>query len=124
MKRVCVFCGSNPGRRPQYAEAARALRGELSEDPDLVVVFASPHHASGFGVLPDLVGAAFPGALVLGCSGAGIIGDGREIEQKTALSLTAAHLPGVALTPPEPGEPVDSARPPPAARRPTPESGS
>jgi uncharacterized protein (TIGR00730 family) len=25
MKRVCVFCGSNPGRNPAYAEAARAL---------------------------------------------------------------------------------------------------
>ena len=29
MKRVCVFCGSNPGRRPQYAEAARALAREM-----------------------------------------------------------------------------------------------
>jgi uncharacterized protein (TIGR00730 family) len=25
MRRVCVFCGSNPGARPAYADAARAL---------------------------------------------------------------------------------------------------
>jgi len=25
MKRICVFCGSSPGARPEYAEAARAL---------------------------------------------------------------------------------------------------
>ena len=24
MKRICVFCGSSPGARPAYAEAARA----------------------------------------------------------------------------------------------------
>jgi uncharacterized protein (TIGR00730 family) len=27
--RVCVFCGSSPGARPEYAEAARALAREL-----------------------------------------------------------------------------------------------
>jgi len=25
MRRVCVFCGSSPGTRPAYAEAARTL---------------------------------------------------------------------------------------------------
>jgi len=25
MKRICVFCGSSPGARPEYAEAARRL---------------------------------------------------------------------------------------------------
>ncbi len=29
MRRICVFCGSSPGSRPEYAEAARALGGEL-----------------------------------------------------------------------------------------------
>jgi uncharacterized protein (TIGR00730 family) len=29
VKRVCVFCGSNPGARPEYAAAARVLAGEL-----------------------------------------------------------------------------------------------
>jgi small ligand-binding sensory domain FIST len=81
------------------AEAAAALRRELREEPDLVLVFASPHHATSYGIVPDLCGAAFPGALVVGCSGAGVVGGGREIEQKAALSITAAHLPGVALSP-------------------------
>jgi uncharacterized protein (TIGR00730 family) len=27
--RICVFCGSNPGTRPEYAEAARLLAHEL-----------------------------------------------------------------------------------------------
>ena len=29
MKRVCVFCGSAPGRQAVYADAARALGAEL-----------------------------------------------------------------------------------------------
>ena len=31
MKRVCVFCGSNPGLRTEYAEAARGLAREIVE---------------------------------------------------------------------------------------------
>jgi uncharacterized protein (TIGR00730 family) len=31
MKRICVFCGSNPGRRPEYAEAAREMGRVLVE---------------------------------------------------------------------------------------------
>ena len=31
MKRVCVFCGSSPGTRPVYAEAARAMGRLLAE---------------------------------------------------------------------------------------------
>jgi uncharacterized protein (TIGR00730 family) len=31
MKRVCVFCGSSPGARPAYAEAARATGRLLAE---------------------------------------------------------------------------------------------
>ena len=30
MKRLCVFCGSSPGARPAYAEAARALGAALA----------------------------------------------------------------------------------------------
>ena len=29
MRRICVFCGSSSGTRPEYAGAARALAGEL-----------------------------------------------------------------------------------------------
>src|SRR5207245_11751051 len=29
LRRVCVFCGSSPGRRPEYREAARAMGVEL-----------------------------------------------------------------------------------------------
>ena len=37
MKTLCVYCGSNPGSRPEYGQAARALAREfLSQEIDLV----------------------------------------------------------------------------------------
>jgi uncharacterized protein (TIGR00730 family) len=30
VKRICVYCGSNPGASPAYAAAARALGGEIA----------------------------------------------------------------------------------------------
>ncbi len=30
MKSVCVFCGSNPGNDPVYAEGARAMGAEIA----------------------------------------------------------------------------------------------
>lgn len=32
MRRICVFCGSSPGARPAYAEAARDLARALAEN--------------------------------------------------------------------------------------------
>ena len=31
LRRICVFCGSNAGRRPEYADAARAMGRVLAE---------------------------------------------------------------------------------------------
>jgi small ligand-binding sensory domain FIST len=40
-----------------------------------------------------------PHRVLIGCTAGGVIGGGREIEQRPGLSLTAASLPGVAITP-------------------------
>ena len=38
-KRICVFCGTNPGERPEYGAAAREL-GKLLADEDIELVYA------------------------------------------------------------------------------------
>jgi small ligand-binding sensory domain FIST len=82
------------------AEAVAAVRRDLGGDrPDLVCLFASMDHAARFEVLPAEISTAFPGAAVVGCSGGGVIGGGREIEGSAALSLTAARLPEVEVVP-------------------------
>lgn len=76
------------------SEAAQTI-GAM--DADLVVVFASAHHSDDYGRIPQIVASHFPGALVFGCSAGGVIGGGHEVEERAALSLTAASLPGVDL---------------------------
>lgn len=80
-------------------EATLHLVSELgSAEPQLIVAFISPHHEAAYDALPALVRARFPQALLYGCSAAGVIGNGHEVEHRPGLSLTAAILPGVTLT--------------------------
>jgi len=73
---------------------------ELGETTaDLVIAFVSAHHQEQFERVPGLVRAAMGGGLLIGCSAAGVIGGGTEIEDRPAVSLTAAVLPGVELSP-------------------------
>jgi small ligand-binding sensory domain FIST len=74
-------------------EAVATVRGRLDR-LDLAIVFASPSFAKQ--LAPQL--ADVPAATLIGCSGAGIIGAAREIEDRPAVSVTAAELPGVACT--------------------------
>ena len=80
--------------------AAATLRQQLGgAPPDLIVVFVSDHHAATFEQLPDIVRAEIGSCLIFGCSAGGVIGGGKEVEQRPGLSMTAAVLPGVELTP-------------------------
>ncbi len=81
-------------------QAADELHASLDGAPaDLVLAFVTDHHAAQFGELGRAVERAFPGALLIGCTAGGAIGGGVEVEHAAALSLTAASLPGVRLTP-------------------------
>ncbi|MFV2196043.1 FIST signal transduction protein [Nocardiopsis sp. LOL_012] len=82
--------------------AERAVLSALDQVgavPDLVCFFIS-------GADPDEVALAgrhimefAPGAVTLGCSCTGVIGDGRGVEDRGAVSVWCARLPGVDLTP-------------------------
>ncbi len=88
----------NPVLERAVFEATQGLRRELDGvKPDLVIVFVSPHHDQGYRRIPELISPTFPGAALVGCSANGVIGAGHEVEQRPALSLTAASLPGVQL---------------------------
>ena len=81
-------------------ECGRQLHGDLDGvEPDLIIAFVSSHHAAEYESLPQLVRDNLADALLIGCSGGGIIGAGREVEQRPGFALTAAVLPDVQLTP-------------------------
>ncbi len=77
-----------------------SVRGQLRERaPDLAFLFCSDAYGPAYDRLAARVRENLPGALLVGCSARSVIGAGREIEGRAALSLTVAHLPGVALRP-------------------------
>ena len=63
--------------------------------PDLAVTFVSPHYEADYDNVSGLVNQRLESAKVFGCSGGGIIGNGVEVEQRAAVSITSASLPDV-----------------------------
>jgi small ligand-binding sensory domain FIST len=72
---------------------------ELGEAPDLTFVFPSQHFAAQYGALPELIARYLSGGILAGCSAGAVIGGGREIEEKPAVTVTAALLPDVVIHP-------------------------
>ena len=89
---------------PSITEAAeqacaRAADGLQGRPANLVFVFVSAHHADSYHSVPELLQKHFGDTPVVGCSAVGVIGGGHEVEHRPGLAVTAAHLPGVAVTP-------------------------
>ncbi|MDE2292046.1 MAG: FIST C-terminal domain-containing protein [Elusimicrobia bacterium] len=76
------------------AECSRAVREGKDGPPDVAFVFPSSHHSEHYQSVPALIVEELGAKHVLGCSGGGIIGAGREVERKAALSVVAGWLPG------------------------------
>jgi small ligand-binding sensory domain FIST len=80
-------------------EAARTVAEALGCPADLVVAFASPELCRD----PDAVRAAITAELspahLIGCTGAGVVGTGVEIEDRPAVVVWGAILPGARITP-------------------------
>lgn len=89
-----------PSTRDAIGETIGAVASTLGgEAADLVVVFFTPEHSSQARELAAAVMRRWPQAVLVGCSASGVIGGGKERESGPALSLTAAHLPNVAIRP-------------------------
>ncbi|GLU46858.1 FIST signal transduction protein [Nocardiopsis ansamitocini] len=79
--------------------AAELALGKLDGPADLVCVFVSGTDAEEVGLAGERVMALAETATTIGCSGNGVIGGGRGVEGQGAVSVWAAMLPGVTLTP-------------------------
>ena len=79
-------------------ECAESVLSQLGGTaPDLAATFVSPHYEADYDNVSGLVKQKMESAIVFGCSGGGIIGNGEEIEQRPAVSITTASLPGVEI---------------------------
>jgi len=74
-------------------------RGLLSEPVDLACLFFSSHYADHAESLSAAVREELRPGLLLGCTGEGVLAKSEEIEGDAAVTLWAARLPVVRLTP-------------------------
>ena len=89
----------NPSLSEAIAECSSAASEGLGgQVPDLVVAFVSAHHSEEYDSVPGLVREHMGDCVLIGCSGGGVIGAGREVEHRPGFALTAARLPGVEMT--------------------------
>lgn len=88
---------------PRYDAAlesiATAVSTSLGGAPDLAFLFVSADHAMNFGRIAEVARARLGARVLVGTSGGGIAGDGREIERSSAVSVLAGRLPGVDVHP-------------------------
>jgi small ligand-binding sensory domain FIST len=81
-------------------ETTTAIRQALDgQRPDFCAVFVSSEFRGAYESISPAVQSTLSPRTLLGCSGGGVVGDGREVEHQPALSITAALLPEVTLTP-------------------------
>lgn len=81
-------------------ETTQSINTQLAGKPaNLTVIFVSPHFTGLYEKIPPKIRELMEPGLLFGCSGGGVIGAGREVEQRPAFSVTAAHLPGVKVQP-------------------------
>jgi small ligand-binding sensory domain FIST len=88
-----------PDHQRALDEVVPALLGQVGERPDLVVCFFSMEYAEAAAGIALSLSERTGTAMIIGCTAGGVIGGNREIEDSPALSVWAARLPGVALTP-------------------------
>ena len=89
---------------PDADEAAREVIGTIKPQPesgkiDVVFAFFTGDHRERAGELLERLWLELDPQALIGCSGEGIIGAGREVERTPGLAIVAAHLPNVRIHP-------------------------
>lgn len=89
---------------PSFTEAVTQASEQIlanldGRHPDLAVVFISSHHMPSYVVAPELLAETLGAKVLIGCSAAGVIGGGQEVERRPGIAISAAILPGVELSP-------------------------
>jgi small ligand-binding sensory domain FIST len=78
----------------------RQIQARMKGAPlDLALVFLSPHFSRVAGYIRENLYAALEPRTLLGCTGEGVIGRKNELDGELGITLVAARMPQVTLTP-------------------------
>ena len=81
------------------SECAESIKSIVGNSPDLVFVFPSFNFSGQFKDISNALSKHFENSVIMGCSGNGVIGAGREVEHTPGFAMCAAELPEVEITP-------------------------
>ena len=82
------------------SEISLNIRKKLNgKKADLVILFVSSHHSLNYEKIASLFSKEINTKCVIGCSAAGVIGNGHEVERRAGIAVSAATLPNVEITP-------------------------
>jgi small ligand-binding sensory domain FIST len=98
--RFAAACSTRHDTTLALREAAESLgEGLAGRSPDLLVVFASRHHAAEVEILPRRLGELTGARVLLGCTADTVIGDGHELEHQPAIALWGVACEALEVTP-------------------------
>jgi len=96
----CSSVSNSPSLDLAIEDVTREISKKLGNNkPDLGLVFISSHHSSSYEEITKKIKEKINCEFILGCSGSGVIGEGKEFEYLPGVSLTVASLPNVTLKP-------------------------
>jgi small ligand-binding sensory domain FIST len=99
MARFASALSRHPVASHAVGETAGSIMESLgTEDPDLLVCFASPHFVGAFDDMTHALRKLLEPDVLVGMTVVAVIGVGEEVEEGPAFSVFAARLPGVRLT--------------------------
>jgi small ligand-binding sensory domain FIST len=95
-----MFFASAASTASDAREAAAEVCASIGDvQPDLAILFVSPHHESDYDTLASVVWDRVGARNMIGCTAGGVIGPSREYERSAAVVLWVARLPGVRVLP-------------------------
>ena len=90
----------NPNLDAAVAEACAAVRTGLGgASPDIAVIFVSGALEGQYERAAPAIMEALKPRVLVGTTGMGVIGVGREVEERAAVSISAGRLPGIHIAP-------------------------
>jgi small ligand-binding sensory domain FIST len=79
-----------------FDDAAQFLKTQLDgRAPSVVLAFLSAHYRKGAEAIAGALQRAFPGAVVAGATGSGVVGNEQEVDDRPGIALFAGVLPGI-----------------------------
>ena len=79
-------------------DGPEVVHRQMEDDPvHLTFIFVSQQFKQQYEKIPGLIRQRMDPGRFLGCSGGGIVGGGKEVEQQAAFSMTCANLPDVEI---------------------------